>query len=307
MRKAITLIEIIVTLVVASVLSIGMFQALEAVAIISQKAKIRTNHSLDTQSAIDQISLLMYDRVPNSVVGYNPTSGIIKPFNELINGDDIKVLQWIGTFSEAQKKAYYSGFVDMNASSKPRLSAPDTNRTGIRNLLDEKWGSTSFTQLSLVFAGAFDAGVTQNRYGWNGSGSEDALKITNLTNTNIILTNPNNATYIYEKYYLADSAYAVARGIDINSTVDCITDLHVRDVNNTLFLFYNFRPWDGERFCADKNGGVSRSGRATVLAEDIKSFRVEIVNGLYRISIETNASVNGSKVPVRVSKQKVVF
>jgi hypothetical protein len=97
---------------------------------------------------------------------------------------------------------------------------------------------------------------------------------------------------IYEKYNLIDSAYALTR--KENAACPNVATLD----NNSLLLFYNYRPWKGENFC---NGDVA------VLANDVNAFRAQILNGTIRLSIDMNRSIRGSSNPVHLSKQKVVF
>jgi hypothetical protein len=73
---------------------------------------------------------------------------------------------------------------------------------------------------------------------------------------------------------------------------------------NTTFLFYAYQPYQGETFCADKSG--NKSGKVSILAENVVSFRASYVNDAIRISIDMNKSIRGSH-PVHISKQKAVF
>ncbi len=90
----------------------------------------------------------------------------------------------------------------------------------------------------------------------------------------------------------------------------CITALNLpttSDVNNTLLLFYDYRPWkDEESFCAD-NAAANRVGKVTILATQVNAFRAQTINGTIHLSIDMNHTVRGSNNPVRLSKQKVVF
>lgn len=302
MRRGVTLIELIVTLVVASILSIGMFTAMKTVALQSQKAKARTIHSLDTQSALDQIASLLYHRIPATAIGYNGTT-----YASLDNLDSITnahTLEWVGYFHEALLMEQMSGFVDMADSNVTlnRLSTPDMS-LAILTSLNQKWPGLNITDTGLVFAGTFDLGGA--RMGWHGAGDRSDIEdIASIQNGSLNLA--TDSEWIYEKFYLADSAYAVARLGDVfDSNAACIQPLHVRDANNTLVLFYDFRPWKGETFCADNNGNPE--GNATILAENITAFRAQMIGYTIRLSIEAQEYIGGDARPVRISKQKVVF
>jgi prepilin-type N-terminal cleavage/methylation domain-containing protein len=309
MRRGVTLIELIITLVIASILSIGMFTAIKTVAVQSQKAKARSIHSLDTQTALDQIAALFYHRVPQSAIGYNASTGNHYGLSEI--SDKTTTLEWLGTFNEVVLDENVSGFVDMASSSKANLllHSPGTNTSNLEIQLQTKWGNPSLSfdnnDTALVFAGSLDQGVLGGRFGWHGKDASDVLTFSGDSNASIFALK-SDPIRIYEKYYLVDSAYAVTRSqhvAELNAT--CFNDLRLRDLNNTLLLFYNYRPWKGETFCGDNRGNPT--GGVTILAENIIYFRVETSGVSVRISIEAEENINGSETPVRISKQKVVF
>ena len=278
MRRGYTLIEIIITIAITGILAIGMFKALEAITLRSEKAKALSTLSLDSQSALDQAAALLYDRAPMFLKACTNENDCVV-FDETTTGKTI--LQWYGLASESYLAGDYSGFVDMNQSLKPNLSSPNTNLTNVLATEKIKWNDPAFdmSKMVLIFSGSFDEGG-QNEYNLTASG----------VNT-ITLTGTLPAT-IYEKYNLVDSAYALTR--KENATCPSVSTLDP----NTLLLFYNYRPWKGENFC---NGDV------TVLASDVNAFRAQMLNGTIRLSIDMNRSIRGSSNPVHLSKQKVVF
>jgi hypothetical protein len=212
----------------------------------------------------------------------------------LATATDKHILEWYGLASESYLAAEYSGFIDMNRSdyATKTLYSPDTWFADIRATQTDKWGSFAWSDLGLVFAGSFD------------EGTPTVHPITMSQNDRIVLTGTAPAT-IYEKYHLVDSAYAVARGADIAQNATCITDLNLPAgaLDNALLLFYDYRPWNGESFCADN---ANQNGNVAVLATSVNAFRASVVNGTIRLSIDTNRTVRGGN-PVRLSKQKVVF
>lgn len=293
MRRGYTLIEIIITVAITGILSVGMFKAFEAITLRSEKAKILTTLSIDSQSALDQISILLYNRAPMTVSGYNLGDTSRTP---LASSVDKEVIEWYGLASESYLAGDYSGFVDMNRSdyATATLYTPQTTRTSIETTQSAKWGSFNWAnhQIALVFSGTFDQGAPL------------VHPITMNTDDAIIFSGTVPTT-IYEKYNLVDSAYAVARGADIDQSANCISTLGISStaINNTLFLFYDYRPWNGESFCADS---TNRSGAVSILATNVNAFRAQMINGTIRLAIDTNRTVRGGN-PVRLSKQKVVF
>lgn len=280
MRRGFTLIEMIITVAITGVLSVGMFKAFEAITVRSEKAKILTTLSLDSQSALDQLSLLLYNRAPMSLKSCtNATDCVV--MDETTSGGTI--LQWYGTASESYQAGDYSGFVDMNRSVKPNLYTPNTFHQKISDTQDAKWGSHA---LGLVFAGTFEDGE-----------SIDPYSVT-IDEDNKIVFNSSVPTKIFEKYYLVDTAYAVTRKGDVAS----LSCTHVSSAldDNALLLFYDYRPWKGEDFCTN--------GKVSILSLNVEGFKAHLVNGTIRLGIDMNKTVgNDTTRMVRLSKQKVVF
>lgn len=296
MRRGYTLIEIIITVAITGILSVGMFKAFEAITLRSEKAKILTALSIDSQSALDQISILLYNRSPMSVEGCD-TAGNCESLDA--NLYTKTTLKWLGLASESYNAGAYSAFVDMNHSdfATATLYSPQTTKTSIETNQSAKWGSFSWAahDIALVFSGSFD------------EGGATAYPIT-MTTDDQIRFDVAPPTTIYEKYNLVDSGYAVVRGEHLpNPNAACITSLGVSStaLNNTLFLFNNYRPWNGESFCADI-AAHNPDGNVSVLSYNVNAFRAQLINGTIRLAIDTNRTVRGGN-PVRLSKQKVVF
>ena len=292
MRRGFTLIEIILVLVVLAILSAGTFKAIEAIYTRSAQAKAMTDLSLQSQIVLDQLSILLYNRIPNSVIGYTP-GDICEPISDLITPRPI--LEWLAMADDELLRGDYDGFVDMNASSKATFTLSTPHTVALAN-----------TDLNLIFSGAFDGGsddvtACNGAFGWHSAASDSSFDVTVGVDT-IVITDAVKPDFIYEKYYLTKTAYAVARGEDINLASSCITDLNVSANANTLFLFYDYQPYKGENFCGD--GGV---GKAAVLAQDVTAFSAQETNNIIRLSIDMQRDIRGKTCGVHVSKQKAVF
>lgn len=287
MRGAFSLIEMIFTVVVASILALGSFKALEALYTRSAKAKAITELSLRSQIVLDQLSVLLYNRIANSVIGYNPFSGACEAIADIDETQSLQVLAWLSLDEEQLMLRRYDGFVDMNESARPVLSTPATA------------ADLNVTGRNLIFAGAFDKGEStlgacNGAYGWPHADSNLSFPISAAAGS--ITFTAEQPEAIFEKFYLTDGGYAVARGADVQ-TLCALSPHDYRDLNNTLLLFYGFRPYEGERFC---------DGSVAILAEEVIAFRATYVNNAIRLAIDLNRSVRGSSA-VHVSKQKAVF
>lgn len=305
MKRGFTLLEMIVTIVILGILSAGTFVSLQHLYLRSAKSKALSDLSSESQVIVDQISALMYDRVPSSVIGYDGLDN----FQSIYSLDNnFTILEWVGVASEAHKLRTYSGFIDMNASdgTANRLSTPLSLNEGN---ITAKFGIVSVNDsVRLVFAGVFDDGSVyddfNNTFGWHGKDSNKTYQILSFNSDgNITLVNKPNE--IYEKYYLVDSAYAVARGADVN-IVTC-NNINLATNENTLFLFYNFRPWKGETFCGDKGSFGTKEGNVTILSNNVSGFEAGVINGSIYFNITMNKVIRGSDNNVTVSKQKAVY
>ena len=71
-KKGFTLLEMIFVVVLSGILAIGTFKAIESLYIRSAKAKAVTDLSLESQIVLDQVGVMLYNRIPNSVIGWAP-------------------------------------------------------------------------------------------------------------------------------------------------------------------------------------------------------------------------------------------
>ena len=306
MRRAFTLIEIIVTIAITAILAAGTFKALDALFIRSVKAGAVTDLSLASQTALDELGMLLYSRVPASVIGYDPSDGTWTPLAQALAAKP--VLEWLGTAEESRIRRDFSGFVDMNASDPATntIVSPGSDGGRVDLTFGRKFARAADAfgddLVRLVFAGTFDEADVTGGFGWHGSDASALLKISMADDGHITLQ--SSPRFIYEKYLLADSAYAVARGADIDLNASCIRRLGIDADEKSLFLFYDYRPWKSQSFCADPGGGGA--GRVTLLATDVAGFRAETADGTIRLSLDMLRPVRGS-TPVHIAKQKVVF
>jgi len=315
-KRAFTLIEAIYVIVILSFILIGGFQIINKIYERNYIVKTTTKFEFNTQTLLDQISGIIYYRVPLSVIGYNQNTNNFKYIGEIEEDEEYPILEWIGYLNEAMVDMNLSGFVDLYESEKPIIKAIDFNSAFINNILKNKFKSDqNLTTLSaIIFAGSFDRGEESalvdynNSFGWhqneaklvykiyeyNQSGNDCNLTLKESNGSNIVSAN------IYEKFYLIDSAYAIALKKDLNlSKWNCnISSNNFKD--NDLLLFYNYRPWKSETFCGD--GG---DGNVTLISSNIKSFKVKKVNSHLEIKISMFKS--RGDINITISKQKVAF
>ena len=299
-RVGFTMVELVVTIVIMGILASGAYIALKKLYTKTAKSKAISELSFDSTIIANQISSLLINRVPSTVIGYDSNSGNFESIYNL--SSNYEILEWISVDFESFRDKKFSGFVDLERSDKTTSSlySPDTNISQFDT-----------NKIGLIFSGSFDEGSIyglnfNNSFGWHGNSANEIFDISSTSSDeNITLSvHPNK---IYEKYYLVDSAYAIAKSSDINTSASCIQDLNISISDNILFLFYDYRPWKLETFCADPNG-TTQEGNVTVLSNETSGFEVDFVEGMLQFKLTLSRSIpKGGNKSVTISKQKAIF
>ncbi len=300
-KRAFTLVEIVIVIVVMGILAAGGYISVKKLFVRAAKSKAIADLSFDSMRISTQIAALLHARIPASVIGYDSAANSFESIYDMSR--EYHILEWIGTDAEDFKAGHYSGLIDMERSDRASktLYSPDTQ-------IDE----LNTSSLALAFSGSFDEGGVRygsdfnDTFGWHGHAHHGLYTIDSASHdTNITLdTAPDT---IYEKYFLAQSAYAIARSADINTSAACIQELNVTTTEHTLYLFYNYRPWKGETFCADPNG-TQRQGNVTILSQESGGFAVDFGGGHLRFDLTLTRTIPGTHgSSVRISKQKGIF
>lgn len=166
--------------------------------------------------------------------------------------------------------------------------------------------------VSLVFSGTLDDGTVvfssdfNASFGWHGNSANKMYDISPTSNgKNIILESKPDE--VYEKYYIVDSAYAIARGEHVDTSTCTGFDKSVGD--DTLLMFYDYRPWKGETFCGDKGSSGVRAGKVTILSNEVSGFEIGLLNNniVFSLSMQRGVPRGKDSNLVTISKQKVVF
>jgi len=312
-RKSFTLIEIILVLLILSFIVSGGIIIAGKIYKRNLIASKTLTLAFQTQQVIDELSNLLYYRVPLTAIGYNQATGDYKYVGDITSDDNYTIFEWFSESFDIKRGLTFSGFADLYASKKPILKALDFNASDINN----KFNTTSdFKDLvAVLFAGSFDRGDESalidynNSFGWHGGKANYVFVISDYNvsgnDTNLSLTNADgsaiNGKRVYEKFFLVDTAYAVALKKDLNSSDWNCSDYSFDDLDdNDLLLFYNYRPWKGETFCGD--GGV---GNVEILSKNVEGFYFKALNS--HLEIFVKSVYQKGDLTIKVSKQKVVF
>ncbi len=325
-KKSFTMIELIFVIIILSLIATGSFKAIQMLYERYYQANTITKFSITSQNVLDQMGINLYYRIPNTAIGYSPSDGDFKKLDE-VNDSKYKIFEWISGAFDAKHRIItngigygYSNFIDLEASNRNTLTlvAKDFNITDINQTLNNVFdNSNDLNQtVGIIFAGSIDIGDIEddynNSYGWHGYKHKKIFLVNKFTqdnnDSNLTMNDDIKGNRIYAKYYLPASAYAIARGADINKSASCLNGLNIDD--DTLLFFYNYRPWNNETFCADphQDNSETNEGNVSILARDVTSFRVKAVNYHLELKIQLSKPMyRGSDRNITITKQKVVF
>ena len=294
MKRGFTLFEMVMVIVVTAILAVASYKAITLLLVKSFKARELTRLSLESQIALDQVSSLLAYRVPATTIGYDPQSGDFAYIGDIIDSDRYKVLEWLSIAFDDYKEGRFSGFIDMKRS----VATQDILYSDV---------TISNGEYNLIFAGRFDRAFTllkdfKEAFGWHNFASKESFDIS-FVPQGLRIVDSDLPKVIYEKYYLVNQAFAIARAADIDKSASCLKDLPIDD--NTLLLFFGYKPWKKESFCADPKSS-NRGGGVSILAHYVTGFSVKEQDYTIRIVLDIHRAIKGAK-SLHFSKMKVVF
>jgi len=293
-RHAFTMIELIFVIVIMGI--IGKFgteflaQAYESFIF----SKINNDLQERSSSSIEFISKRLEHRIKQSLIARNPTTGTYNFLSNVgLTDDNATILEWIATDIEGFKGTttpLWSGILDLNASNSNRLISLGTN-TGTANaqIVNLSNGTADINDTAIYFLTTLP--TPTNPWGYTGAivdQNETLHPIRSGANANELWPKASNfaGKEAFEFYKLTWTAYAVELG-DYNDTT------HI----GNLYLYYNYRPWNGETYAAN--------GTKVLLAENINTFRYRAAGSLVKIQICAKSPLTGEEYAL--CKEKTIY
>jgi len=294
MKKAFTMIELVFVIVIMGIVaSIG---AEIIVKLYDNYLRTRSINKLQfqTELVLDQIAKRLTYRIKDSTIGEDNNSNYV-PLPDA--NSSYTILAWIGKNYEgflgesngSRVVPGWSGFVDLdsNETNATQIKTSGSHLDYARDIInalsygDINISTTTGPNAVLIFKGKDDYNVS--KYGWNGSGTNDANYTYNIeVNSTDVLKLNKLVTTAYEQYDLAWSAYAL------------VPEGSSDDFN--LTLKYNFQPWDGETY---------NDGNSSVLMEHVSTFKFIQIGETIRIKLCIRDDRTGGDYGF--CKEKVVF
>lgn len=282
MRRAFTMIELIIVIVVMGI--VGKY----GIEIMIQAYDYYIANTADnrfqwqSQATVEQIANRLSYRVPGSeIVRLDTLPGVFNSpanlaGNVAVDNANVTVLEWVGIDIDGWRgdgtstNPTWSGFIDIEATKANGnalvLNSSESNVTRMVNV----WNALSPSALNgstgygLFFVQDANFNV-QDGFAWDGV----ALTSQTTTAHRVDLLNDNNITAkvgtfsgqnIYEFYKLSWTAYALV----YNKSA------------RTLTLHYDYRPWNGQTYT---------NGTSVLLSEDVDTFRFRSAGDALKIQV----------------------
>lgn len=291
-KKAFTLIELILVIVILAILSLIGTNIYTNVYKNYLTSKIVDEVEDKTQLALDQIASRLSDRVKQATIGRKSsnTNDFVLVYDSRLQNDH-DILEWIGQSTQSRNLAGanvdesigWSGFLDMGRYEGSKAILIGGRLSAAMNVINSisRGGNQN---LAMIFQGI--STTRENGYGFRGE-NPDKIMVFNMPNNGarITLARDYMGGEISDRYQIAHSAYAIV------------------PENGNLYLYYDYRPWI--------IGQTYRNGRKSLLVENVTLFRFRgfSASGMdLKLCVNAGAEKHGvTDNRFVVCKTKVVF
>ena len=310
MKRAFTLLELVVVIVVLGIIAMMSFNAI--MNIYSNYFQTRTVNELETQTeiALEQISKRLEHRIKPSVIA-RKTDGAFLALNDSGVNLDAKyeILEFIPYAYEifndvpsgSNKAGRYSGYADLAKSSPATgLISPGSNFSTevvetIKDLTcreDTNATCVDFTKkdggVVAIFSDVYYN--VQDSFGYKGDITKlDIAKVgVKSTDGNTLEISGFDGKQISEQYHLAYTANAIVpeQSADPKDAANGVFDLN---------LYYDYRPWMGEKY--------KQNGEKATLAKNVTRFVFTEKNGVIVLKL----CMRAKNSEITICKSKAVY
>ena len=308
MKRAFTLLELIIVIVILGIIAMMSFNAI--MNIYSNYFQTRTVNELETQTeiALEQISKRLEHRIKPSVIARKPSGGFLSLNDSRVNlNSGYEILEFIPYAYEifndvpsgSSKAGRYSGYVDLaNSSPATGLISPGSNfTTGVIETIKDLTCRED-TNATCVDFTKKDGGVVaifsdvyydvQNSFGYKDNLNLDIAKVgVKSTNGNTLEISGFANKQISEQYHLAYTANAIVpeQSADPKDTANGVFDLN---------LYYDYRPWMGQGY---------KNGEKATLAKNVTRFVFIEKNGVIVLKL----CMRAKNSEITICKSKAVY
>lgn len=311
MKRAFTLLELVVVIVVLGIIAMMSFNAI--MNIYSNYFQTKTVNELETQTeiALEQISKRLEHRIKPSVIA-RKTNGAFLALNDSgVNlNAEYEILEFIPYAYEifndvpsGNKAGRYSGYVDLAKSSPATgLISPGSNfSTEVVETIKDLTCREDTNATCVDFKNK-DGGVVaifsdvyynvQSSFGYSNGTVPVSLDIAKVgvksTDGNTLEISGFGGKQISEQYHLAYTANAIVpeQSADPKDTANGVFDLN---------LYYDYRPWMGEKY--------KQNGEKATLAKNVTRFVFTEKNGVIVLKL----CMRAKNSEITICKSKAVY
>ena len=322
MKRAFTLLELVVVIVVLGIIAMMSFNAI--MNIYSNYFQTRTVNELETQTeiALEQISKRLEHRIKPSVIA-RKTDGAFLALNDSGVNLDAKyeILEFIpyayeifndvisldandNVIEQGGKAGRYSGYADLAKSSPATgLISPGSNfTTGVVETIKDLTCRDEIRNATCVDFAKKDGGVVaifsdvyynvQSSFGYSNGTVPVSLDIAKVgvksTDGDTLEISGFGGKQISEQYHLAYTANAIVpeQSADPKDTANGVFDLN---------LYYDYRPWMGEKY--------KQNGEKATLAKNVTRFVFTEKNGVIVLKL----CMRAKNSEITICKSKAVY
>ena len=309
MKRAFTLLELIIVIVILGIIAMMSFNAM--MNIYSNYFQTRTVNELETQTeiALEQISKRLEHRIKPSVIARKPSGGFLPLNDSRVNlNSGYEILEFIPYAYEifndvpsgSNKAGRYSGYVDLaNSSPATGLISPGSNfSTEVVETIKDLTCKDDTRNATCVDFKDKDGGVVaifsdvyydvQNSFGYQGISNLDIAKVgvKSIDGDTLEISGFANKQ-ISEQYHLAYTANAIVpeQSADPKDAANGVFDLN---------LYYDYRPWMGQGY---------KNGEKATLAKNVTRFVFIEKNGVIVLKL----CMRAKNSEITICKSKAVY
>ena len=309
MKRAFTLLELIIVIVILGIIAMMSFNAM--MNIYSNYFQTRTVNELETQTeiALEQISKRLEHRIKPSVIARKPSGGFLSLNDSRVNlNSGYEILEFIPYAYEifndvpsgSSKAGRYSGYVDLAKSSPASgLISPGSNfSTEVVETIKDLTCKDDTRNATCVDFKDKDGGVVaifsdvyydvQNSFGYKDNLNLDIAKVgVKSIDSNTLEISGFANKQISEQYHLAYTANAIVpeKSADPKDTANGVFDLN---------LYYDYRPWMGQGY---------KNGEKATLAKNVTRFVFIEKNGVIVLKL----CMRAKNSEITICKSKAVY
>jgi prepilin-type N-terminal cleavage/methylation domain-containing protein len=292
MRRAFTIIELIITMVILSIVSYIASDLIAKTYIGYNQTNALNKANLKLEIALNSIANRLEYAIEDTIVKRkSATNTAISPID--LAPPDYTVLEWVGSdidSFEAHKnggvKPAISRFCNLKKSTRTKIVTNGSNLYFANEIIQRLSNNQARLNLSGSVALFFPGNYDYTNIGYNSTPNTGVAKVSSFGNDYFNLSSP--VSRITEVYKLAWSAYAVL-------PINC---------NNNgcdLVLRYNFRPWQGD----DYNSKIALKYQS-LLTTNVTVFKTYATQNRVHIKLCVKEQYGINK-GTSVCKEKVVY